>query len=389
MNQPKPLFRCTFCHRVAERCYPQCSACGAESSYVPAPPDATRPAGSGPGFPSPHGAFPQAPTAWPVPYGARPNRYGPLGVIQGGYSGPINPYGHLAGRPGFNPVGLAPKATAVPLASLPDVPVPRIKLFGPIDYVLGGGSEEELGSACATVVQLAGDPGGGKSTLLLQCLGQGAKTGPVVYGVGEEGGSAIRNRAKRLGIFEGEAGAAVAENLLLLETRTIEDFLDTCRQVRPVLAVFDSEQIAQSRVMMYPPRSAAMVTYVTEQCFRMAHDPAMGGIVVFLICQIVKDGTAAGPKATEHWIDASVYLDTRQGSDMRTLSSTKNRNGPGMRQALLTMTPLGLVPWEDKHPDRAAARDLPAPTTQEESVGQLHEQKPDDAASAEGQKIAE
>jgi DNA repair protein RadA/Sms len=224
--------------------------------------------------------------------------------------------------------------------------VPRTAILDPIDLVLGGSDASDNvlpGVASATVVQISGDPGAGKSTLLIQACGEVAKRGPVLYASREESAASIGARARRVGI--GIDASPVSENLLTVDPANIEEFWDLIRRIRPILAVYDSEQVARSRTIDASPRSNRMIAYVAEGTFDLVH--ALGGdTVAFLICQVNKEGDAAGPKAGEHFVDATLHLD-KLAPGLRCLSTSKNRNGPETRQAMLAMTARGLVSSDD------------------------------------------
>lgn len=293
-------FQCVICRAPADRALPSCSSCGGEASFAQID-------------------------------GAR------LALVQKvPQIGPAR-----AGQPN------ARKARVEQLSTVAQVEVSRLITIPAIDVVLGGeghDGEIEPGVALGSLVQIAGDPGAGKSTLLLQACGAVASRGQdVLYGTGEESASKIRSRAERLNLFSGDDGNTCAAHLGVLATRVIEEFLDEVRKRRPALAVYDSEQVARSRVLEAPSRSAQMVLYVADQTFTLAH--LLGETVIVLVRQMVKDGSAAGPLAADHWSDANLMF--RRDGQIRVLSCEKNRDGPEHRTARLAMTARGLVSCED------------------------------------------
>jgi len=331
LEPPKAArYRCRTCHRIAERTSIPiaCSACGDVGCFAILPADFKAP---------------EAPPASVVHIShahtiAQPAR----ATMVAQRAGAIAPPG------AYNPA-LAVRAKASPLFSENRSPgIPRLNILPCIDFVLGGSDEHESvlpGVACGTTFQIAGRKGAGKSTLLMQALGSVAQRGPVIYGTGEEGRPQIEERAHRLRVFDDGISKG---NLLFLETDVIEDFLDEVRRVRPLLAIYDSEQVARSRVIDAEKRSSRMVYYVVDQCFQLAHQ--LRTTVIGLVCQLVKDGSDAGPEAAGHGHDALLRLEMSEyHPSLRELSCDgKNRNGPSDRIARLAMEHRGLVPWESK-----------------------------------------
>lgn len=256
------------------------------------------------------------------------------------------------------------RVKGVPLYDCDGADVPRMAIFPAIDTVLGGSGavgEVLAGVAKGCALRIEADKGAGKSTLTLQALGEVAKRGPVVYGTGEESKEAIRGRGARLGIFDA-AFPQVRDNLIIVESPVIEDFLDEIKIRRPLFSVFDSAQIARSRSKLYmdtPANAPQMISYVATEIFNLAHKLPDG--VICLINQIVKDGTAAGPSIAGFAVDMLLKLardDDHTDHDetlcpyvaARYLSCGKNRHGPETRRARLAMTGRGLVAWEEMHP---------------------------------------
>lgn len=308
-------FRCFSCEKYVEKSSApaQCSACGAYGSYRPA-------VGAEPPQPSHLAASVYTP---PVSY-ARP-------LVQG-----------QGLAPGVVSMVQRPRARAVPLSSVSAADVPRRAIHPAIDYVLGGEIVEGVcipGVAESTVTQLSGERGCGKSTLIAQALGSVCLDGVVLYVTAEESDAAVGARVRRIGIdLDAEPWKS---NFLIIATDVVEDAWDEIRRLRPLAWVLDSEQTMRSIKIDAKKKSAAMVAYLAQGSFDLAHATRFG--CGFLICQENKDGEAAGPKVAEHAVDACLSV-TREYGSIRVLSCTgKNRNGPDTRHALLEMTSRGLV----------------------------------------------
>lgn len=195
---------------------------------------------------------------------------------------------------------------------------------GEFDRVLGGGFLR--GSA----ILLGGEPGIGKSTLLLQICAQLQSKGRVLYVSGEESPAQIRMRADRLG--------ALKENLEVLCASDLDKIVAALDAVRPVLTVVDSIQTVYSPDAGVVPGTANQVKYCTQEITEWVktHD----SIVVF-VAHVTKEGLIAGPKAAEHVVDAVLAFEPAEG-DLRALRATKNRFGSTDELGLYRMGAAGL-----------------------------------------------
>lgn len=195
------------------------------------------------------------------------------------------------------------------------------------DSVLGGGIVP--GSA----VLISGEPGIGKSTLLLQVASAVSRKGSVVYITGEESFEQVALRAQRLGI-DSEGLYAVAEP-------EIESVLSAVERELPVLLIADSVQTIYSKSIESPPGSIVQVREVALRLVRFAKER---GVPVIMIGHITKEGSIAGPKLLEHIVDTVVYFEGDQQNLFRILRTTKNRFGPTDEVGVFEMTSEGLKP---------------------------------------------
>lgn len=195
-----------------------------------------------------------------------------------------------------------------------------------IDRVLGGGIVD--GSA----ILVGGEPGIGKSTLLLQMMHKLAEKGrKVLYISGEESAQQIKLRSNRIG-----AGAA---DLLLLVEISLEKILEQIKAVHPAIVVIDSIQTVYSGDLMSAPGS---VGQVREASSRLILFSKKYGIPVFLIGHVTKDGSIAGPKVLEHMVDTVLYFEGDSGHAYRIIRSIKNRFGPANEIGVFEMQDKGL-----------------------------------------------
>jgi DNA repair protein RadA/Sms len=201
---------------------------------------------------------------------------------------------------------------------------------GEFDRVLGGGIVR------GSIILVGGEPGIGKSTLLLQIASIFAKKGKVLYVSGEESYLQIRMRAKRLG--------TELDNLYLLIEQNIELIENTILQENPVLVVIDSVQT------MFSPHlegSAGSVAQVKE-CTRIVTDLAKkNGIPIMLVGHVTKGGIIAGPKTIEHLVDGVFYLEGERTDMKRILRGVKNRFGTTNEVGIFEMREKGLIEAEN------------------------------------------
>lgn len=195
-----------------------------------------------------------------------------------------------------------------------------------IDRVLGGGIVS--GSA----ILIGGEPGIGKSTLMLQVMKNLAENGhKVLYVSGEESAHQIKLRSTRIG--------ATTKNLLLLVEVSLERILEQIKKVEPAIVVIDSIQTVYSGDLMSAPGS---VGQVREASSRLILFSKKNGIPVFLVGHVTKDGSIAGPKVLEHMVDTVLYFEGDSGHAYRIIRSIKNRFGPTNEIGVFEMQDKGL-----------------------------------------------
>lgn len=195
-----------------------------------------------------------------------------------------------------------------------------------IDRVLGGGIVS--GSA----ILIGGEPGIGKSTLMLQVMKNMALSGQkVLYVSGEESAHQIKLRANRIG--------AQAKDLLVLVEVSLEKILEQIKKVQPAIVVIDSIQTVYSSDLMSAPGS---VGQVREASSRLILSAKKNGIPVFLVGHVTKDGSIAGPKVLEHMVDTVLYFEGDSGHAYRIIRSIKNRFGPTNEIGVFEMQDKGL-----------------------------------------------
>ncbi|MGH8508746.1 MAG: DNA repair protein RadA [Gammaproteobacteria bacterium] len=197
--------------------------------------------------------------------------------------------------------------------------------MGELDRVLGGSI------VAGAVVLIGGDPGIGKSTLLLQMLAAAKCSG--LYVSGEESAQQVALRSRRLGI-----DAACIK--LLTETR-LESILGVAAQEAPRVMIIDSIQTVFTEALPSAPGSVGQVRESAAQLIRFAKN---SGASVFLVGHVTKEGVIAGPRVLEHMVDTVLYFEGDDSSRFRILRSTKNRYGPVHELGIFAMTEGGLRP---------------------------------------------
>ena len=197
--------------------------------------------------------------------------------------------------------------------------------IGELDRVLGGGLVE------GSVVLIGGDPGIGKSTLLLQAVAAMQEAMPGVYVTGEESLGQVGARARRLGLELGE--------LRCLTETSVERILPKLVEEKPRLVVIDSIQTMYSDQLMAAPGS---VSQVRESAARLVRYAQETGTSVFLVGHVTKEGGIAGPRVLEHMVDAVLYFEGESGSRFRVLRAFKNRFGAVNELGVFAMTDRGL-----------------------------------------------
>jgi DNA repair protein RadA/Sms len=201
---------------------------------------------------------------------------------------------------------------------------------GELDRVLGGGL------VAGSAVLLAGEPGIGKSTLLLGVLAGMAGDGPVLYVCAEESREQVRLRAERLG--------ALHPGLLLAAETDLGAVRALVEQVRPKVVVVDSVQTVADPELAGAPGGVGQVREVAAQLVRLAKERS---IATFLVGQVTKEGAVAGPKTLEHLVDVVLNFEGDQHHALRLVRCTKNRFGPAYEVGCFEMTEAGLEPLAD------------------------------------------
>ena len=223
--------------------------------------------------------------------------------------------------------GLAPASTPVPLARIEARELARMPSgIGELDRVLGGGL------VAGQVALVGGDPGIGKSTLLLQALAAAAQgVASTLYVTGEESTEQVALRARRLSL---EAGG-----VHLLAEIQLERILATLEAKKPHIAVIDSIQTLYSDALTSAPGSVAQVRECAAQLTRLAK---RSGIAVLLIGHVTKEGAIAGPRVLEHIVDTVLYFEGDPHSSFRLIRAIKNRFGAVNELGVFAMTDRGL-----------------------------------------------
>ncbi len=199
------------------------------------------------------------------------------------------------------------------------------------DRVLGGGIVPH------SVVLIGGEPGVGKSTLLMEVAGILAKNGrKVLYYSGEESGVQIKVRANRLGVH--------SPNIHLLTMGTLEDLESGAEHLKPDYLIIDSIQTLYSEKGPAISGSISSLRYVTSRVVELAKN---NDITVFIIGHINKEGQIAGPKTLEHMVDAVLYFQGELKTDLRILRAEKNRFGSVDEIGIFQMTHSGLTSISD------------------------------------------
>lgn len=194
-----------------------------------------------------------------------------------------------------------------------------------LDRVLGGGIV--LGSA----LLIAGEPGIGKSTLLMQISGSLSKEYKVLYVSGEESGGQLKYRAERL--------AVSGENLYILTETNIDVILEKCREEKPDFIILDSIQTLYTEAAS---SGAGSVSQVRECAMRIISLAKAEGISVMIVGHVNKEGSIAGPKVLEHMVDAVICFEGERRQMFRILRATKNRFGATNELGVFEMTSSGL-----------------------------------------------
>ncbi len=224
-----------------------------------------------------------------------------------------------------------PLVETTPPRPLPEIDTEGFKRLpvqmGELRRVLGGGIVPGMG------VLVGGEPGIGKSTLLLQLAAEIARSvGPALYVSGEESAQQIKLRARRLGIEE--------PNLFVLAEIHLETILHHIEQMEPALVVVDSIQAVYSDAL---PAAAGNVSQVKECAARLLRLTKMHHIPLFLVGHVTKEGQIAGPRVLEHMVDTVLYFEGERFHAYRILRAVKNRFGSTNEVGVFEMGEKGLA----------------------------------------------
>lgn len=240
----------------------------------------------------------------------------------------------LRSKPGPVPGKQGSKAKRLSEVSLERAPriVTAIEEF---NGVLGGGIVP------GSLVLLGGEPGIGKSTLLLQiadCLhDQGRR---VLYVSGEESASQIKMRAERLGNAQKSAGRSSLDGIYILAESSFENILNAIDETHPTDIIVDSIQTTYSEGLDSAPGSISQVRHVATQLLNLAKSE---NIPIFLIGHVTKEGNIAGPKSLEHIVDVVLYFEGERHHNYRIVRAVKNRFGAANEIGIFEMTDRGLM----------------------------------------------
>ena len=234
--------------------------------------------------------------------------------------------------PSARPAPIGGAAAAVSIAAPGAEDRPRLATgLGGLDRVLGGGLVP------GSVILLGGEPGIGKSTLLLQAgRGLAGRGRDVLYASAEESSAQVRLRGGRLGIRE--------ERLFVLAETDVSRIVAEAESRAPAVVVIDSVQAVREPSLASAPGTVSQVRAAAAELVRFAKARS---VPVLLVGHVTKDGSIAGPKSLEHLVDAVVSIEGDRGSSRRLLRATKNRFGPVDEIALYEMTGDGLAELPD------------------------------------------
>jgi len=199
-----------------------------------------------------------------------------------------------------------------------------------LDRVLGGGIVP--GSA----ILIGGDPGIGKSTILLQAAAKLSAQGTVLYITGEESTQQVRLRGERI--------KALHSKLQLVSACELESMLATIRDIKPIAVIVDSIQTTVSNALTSAPGTVSQVrdcaSALIQNCKNQGH-------ALILVGHVTKDGSLAGPRVLEHMVDAVLYFEGDRGHSHRILRAVKNRFGPAGEIGVFEMSDAGLIGIRD------------------------------------------
>ena len=238
-------------------------------------------------------------------------------------------------------------AAAVPIGAVPVEQARAVPTgVGELDRVLGGGLVP------GSVVLLAGEPGVGKSTLLLDAAARIAERGRALYVTGEESASQVRLRADRLG--------ALREHLLLAAETDLAAVLGHIEAVQPDVLVVDSVQTIASSLVDGSPGNMSQIREVTSALIRAAK---ARGMATVLVGHVTKDGSVAGPRLLEHLVDVVLHFEGDRHSRLRMVRGIKNRFGSTDEVGCFDLTEEGIEELPDPSGLFLSRREKPVPGT--------------------------
>lgn len=218
------------------------------------------------------------------------------------------------------------QATVKTLAEVSVEEIPRFSTASAeLDRVLGGGLVD------GSVVLIGGDPGIGKSTILLQTLCNLAERMPALYVTGEESQQQVAMRARRLGLPQ--------DKLKVMTETSIESIIATARRENPKVMVIDSIQTIFTEQLQSAPGGVAQVRESAALLVRFAKQ---SGTAIFLVGHVTKEGSLAGPRVLEHMVDTVLYFEGESDGRLRLLRAVKNRFGAVNELGVFGMTDRGL-----------------------------------------------
>jgi DNA repair protein RadA/Sms len=226
----------------------------------------------------------------------------------------------------------AAQARPVPLPEVDLEAAPRLRLrWDELNRVLGGGIVP------GSLVLLGGEPGVGKSTLLLHLAAQAAAGGEkVLYATGEESVQQVGLRARRLG--------ALDHGVLLLAETDLDAIVTAVQRDQPAITIVDSIQTVSAAGVDASPGSVTQVREATGRLLRLAKESS---VPVFLVGHVTKEGAIAGPRVLEHMVDTVLYLEGERQQEFRILRAQKNRYGSAEEIGVFAMGEAGLEEVQD------------------------------------------
>lgn len=228
---------------------------------------------------------------------------------------------------GHERVSALEPAKAIPLTEVSTEAEERVKTgMAELDRVLGGGIVN------GSLVLVGGDPGIGKSTLLLQVCGKLASSQKVLYISGEESVKQIKIRADRLSVNH--------PNILMVSETNFEAVEKLIDDIKPQVVILDSIQTVYSQELTSAPGSVSQVREVTGHLMRIAKGL---GMTIFVVGHVTKEGAIAGPRVLEHMVDTVLYFEGERHQNYRILRAVKNRFGSTNELGLFEMHQEGLI----------------------------------------------